>query len=96
MTLIKGHDGSDYVDFVTINDRLISWEAANTSTTQVWDRKLNRIVTLPSESTGGSTVLSTLLYWTTSTVSADQASQLKKQGIIPPYVYNVVDTTSLP
>ena len=96
VTLIKGHDGSDYVDFVTINDRLISWEAANTSTTQVWDRKLNRIVTLPSESTGGSTVLSTLLYWTTSTVSADQASQLKKQGIIPPYVYNVVDTTSLP
>lgn len=79
-----------------MNDPLIGWGVSNPSTTQVWDRKLNRLVTLPSGSLVGTTVFSTFLFWPIPAVSADQASQLKKQGILPPSVYDVIDTTSLP
>lgn len=96
VTIIKGQSGDDYVDFVTLNDRVIGWGAAGTSVVQVWDRKLKRLVLLPPGSKIGTTVFPTLVYWPTYSVSDDQAKQLVQQGIQPPSTYNIIDTGSLP
>jgi hypothetical protein len=84
-----------YFDEVTMNDRLIGWN--QNSTAMVFDRRLERFVTLPQTNQGFSVsvVSHSLLVWV-DPVSPSQASQDAQAGLVPLVTFDVIDTSALP
>jgi hypothetical protein len=95
--LIKAVGEADYIQFVTLNDRLIGW-TEYAPYAQVWDRAEGRLVTLftpnpaaePFTWVGGHT-----LVWE-EPVSQEQTAEDIKNNLDSLGIYDVVDTSSLP
>lgn len=91
---------SDYIEFPSINDRLVTWVGDN-GTSQVWDRVQRRIVTLaPVYSTGqgytvGADVSGSYLLWTAPVSLQNLQASQQHKGHAHNIAY-VLDTRQLP
>ena len=87
---------NEYLDFVTMNDRLIGWN--QNSAAMVYDRQLRRFVTLPLvySQISASIVIGRTLIWGDGVPASQQQQESQICHGEQAGILNVVDTSALP
>jgi hypothetical protein len=88
--LIKKSDAADALQFVSIGSRLVAWTSYEK--VQVYDRKLDQIVTLEEKDAPYSNVQTNdhYMFWTTPIPQTDEERQnARKNGILPATIHMV-------
>lgn len=93
-TLASASSLDDHLQYVTLNNRIVAW--TSDAETQVYDRAMHRLVTLPvTRGVSTTWVGGQILLWGDPESQAQQ-DQDTKANLIPTSTLNIIDTSTLP